>query len=149
MREELSLDVKSVIAIEIEKTEASFSQQDIRMSRLYRDYDICNIEDFCIQRMKRIMNIPKKKIIVYTDLVKEFTRKYKVSIVSVEDLGSLAQSAAHHDANDIFHIDIDVADSEEIDDMWKVTKLTLPEQERGRYERLLAFERGISTIQLL
>jgi hypothetical protein len=99
--------------------------------------------------MKRIMNIPKKKTVVYTDLVKEFTRKYKASIVSVEDLGSLAQSAARHDANDMFHIDIDVADVEEIDDMWKVTKLTLPEQERGRYERLLAFGRGDSTVRLL
>jgi rRNA maturation endonuclease Nob1 len=149
MQEELSRDLKSAIAIEVQKVETRFSQQDVRMSRLYHGYGVCNIEDFCIQRMKRIMNIPKKEKVIYTELLREFTRKYKASIVSVEDLKTLSRSIAHEEANDLFHIDIDLEDPEEVDDIWKVTKLTLPEQDRGRYERLLAFGRGDSDVRLL
>jgi hypothetical protein len=149
MQEELSRDLKSAIAIEVQKVETRFSQQDVRISRLYRGYGVRNIEDFCIQRMKRIMNIPKKEKVIYTELVREFTRKYKASIVSVEDLKTLGRSIAREEANDLFHIDIDLEDPEEIDDIWKVTKLTLLEQDCGYYERLLAFGRGDSDVRLL
>ena len=54
--------------------------------------------------------------------MREFTHKYKASIVSVEDLKTLGRSIAREEANDLFHIDIDLEDPEEVDDIWKVTK---------------------------
>jgi len=45
MQEELSRDLKSAISIEVQKVETRFSQQDVRMSRLYRGYGVRNIEE--------------------------------------------------------------------------------------------------------
>jgi hypothetical protein len=149
MQEELGRELKRAIAIEVQKVETRFSEQDIRISRLYRGYSVRNIEDSCLHRMKRIMNIPKKAKVNYTELVREFTQKYKATIVSVEDLRSLGRSIAREEANEIFHVDINLEDREAVDDIWKITKLTLPEQDRGRYERLLAFGRGDSDVRLL
>jgi len=108
-------------------------------------HGIRNIEDFCIKRMRKVLNIPTRTDITYSEIVDRFHAKFNYAGVSKSDVMSLKDSKSRTVANSIFHLD--VQSDAEVSRMWRLIQPTFREDaERKRYERLLQFGRARTAI---
>ena len=140
LKVELEEKMDTKLAVHLEKQEKWIRVLD-------RGQGIRNIEDWAIGRMKRELKIQNKTKRSYTQIIDQFVSEFNFSIVKESDLQSLKNSQGRTDANSIFHISLSHNSDEEIDELWKLTKPSLSEKEKGKYERLMQFGRGKTAIQ--
>ena len=140
MRVELEEKIDIKLAAHLEKQE-----KWVRV--LHRGQGIRNIEDWAIGRMKRELKMPKKTKRSYAQIITQFISEFDFSTVKKSDLQSLKSSQGRTDANSVFHISLFHSSDEDINELWKLIKPSLSEEEEGKYERLMQFGRGKTAIQ--
>jgi len=128
-----------------EKLARKFDDLDEGVRWVYFYHGIRNIEDFCVRRMRRALNIPNRTDITYSEIVDRFHAKFNYAGVTKSDLLSLKDSKSHTAVNTVFHLD--VQSDAEVSRMWRLIQpIFRKDAERTRYERLLRFGRGRSVI---
>ena len=147
---QITLAVRAEVKGEVEhaveeKLARKFDDLDEGVRWIYFYHGIRNIEDFCIKRMRKELNIPTRTDITYSEIVDRFHAKFNYADVSKSDLMSLKDSKSRTVANTIFHLD--VQSDVEVSRMWRLIQPTFREDaERKRYERLLQFGRTRTAI---
>jgi hypothetical protein len=128
-----------------EKLASKFDDVDEGLRWVYYYHGIRNIEDFCLKRMRNVLNISSKTDMTYSEIVDLFHAKCNYAGVSKSDVMSLKDSKSRTAANTIFHLDVNSDD--EVSRMWRLMQPTFREDaERRRYERLLQFGRSRTAI---
>jgi len=108
-------------------------------------HGIRNIEDFCVTRMKKALNSPPRTDVSYSEIIDRFHSKFNYDGVLESDLMSLKDSKSRTVANAVFHLDF--RSDDQVSKMWRLIQPTFREDaERNRYERLLQFGRGRTSI---
>ena len=141
---ERAVEEKLALAME-EMWARKFDDLDEGVRWVYFYHGIRDIEDFCIKRMRKVLNIPTRTDITYSEIVDRFHANFNYAGVSKSDIMSLKDSKAGTVANTIFHLD--VQSDAEVSRMWRLLQPTFREDaERKRYERLLQFGRARTAI---
>jgi hypothetical protein len=137
MKIEIKEELKQKIHDEIRKSlEASIAF--IEFSSYINKYACLRaIESWCIDRMKRIANLPSDTS--HNSTVDKFLQEYNVSIQQ-EYLQSLKLSTSRDIGNSTVHPD--PTDDEYATEMWKFLSAVLSEEEWRKYESLMDFGRG-------
>ena len=107
-----------------------FEDIDEGVRWVYFYHGIRNIEDFCIKRMRRMLNIPQKTEVTYSETVDRFHAKFNYAGVSKSDLMSLKDSKSRTAANIVFHLD--VQSESEISRMWRLIQPKFREDAQKR-----------------
>ena len=142
MRAEVKGEVERAVE---EKLAWKFDDLDEGVRWVYFYHGIRNIDDFCIKRMRKFLNISTRTDITYSEIVDRFHANFNYAGVSKSDVMSLKDSQSRTVANTIFHLD--VQSDAEVSRMWRLIQPTFREDaERKRYERLLQFGRARTAI---
>jgi len=95
--------------------------------------------------MKKALNSPPRTDVSYSEIIDRFHSKFNYDGVLESDLMSLKDSKSRTVANAVFHLDF--RSDDQVSKMWRLIQPTFREDaERNRYERLLQFGRGRTSI---
>jgi hypothetical protein len=106
---------------------------------------IRSIEDWCLDRMKRIAKI--KRDAPHKQTVEEFLKSYNAIDVPKEYLLSLKSSAARDITIDFIHVN--PSDDELVNSLWTSLKCQLSEDDVQKYKALMEFGRGYTHVRYL
>ena len=122
MRVEMKGEVECAVE---EKLTRKFDDLDEGVRWIYFYHGIRNIEDFCIKRMRKVLNIPARTDITYSEIIDRFHAKFNYAGVSKSNVMSLKDSKSRVVANIIFHLDIQ--SDAEMSRIWRLIQSTFRE----------------------
>lgn len=106
---------------------------------------IRSIEDWCLDRMKRIARI--KGDAIYKQTVETFLKSYNAIDAPKEYLLSLKSSAAWDIAIDFIHIN--PGNDDAVNSLWKSLKCQFSKDDVQKYKALMEFGRGYIQMRYL
>ena len=140
--------MKTAIKDEIESQMAetySTKQENEYIILVAKYASIRSIEDWCLDRMKRIARI--KGDATHKQTVETFLKSYNAINIPKEYLLSLKSSAARDIAANFIHVNPN--NDEAINSLWKSLKCQLSEDDVQKYKALMKFGRGYTQVQYL